>query len=76
MYIYFHCDAWKNYDSMRLVGVFDETHLRKAVRKDLNEKRVSLDPEYQERLEHLEVTELDKMLEYGYIQELTLNERL
>lgn len=30
MYLYYHCNAWKNYDSMRLVGVFDETHLKKS----------------------------------------------
>lgn len=33
VYVLFHCDAWKSYDSYRLIGVVSKTSLKKALKK-------------------------------------------
>ncbi len=33
VYVLFHCDAWKNRDSYRLIGVVSKTALKKALNK-------------------------------------------
>jgi len=32
VYVIFHCDAWKMYDSMRLIGVATKTKLDKVLK--------------------------------------------
>ena len=32
IYVIFHCDAWKSYSSMRLIGVCTESKLREMLR--------------------------------------------
>lgn len=41
LHVLFHCDAWKSYSSMRFIGVVDEEHLEKALRKIKREQQYS-----------------------------------
>lgn len=75
MYIYFHCDVWKSTDSMNLVGVFDEPHLKKVVREDLEQNRVVLDGFEPKEESRFTVDELIRNLDYGFIEKIDLNER-
>lgn len=76
MYIYFHCDEWKSRNSMSLIGVFDEEHLRLAVSEDLKRKDVELEGFHSDDEADFSIDELINNLDYAFIQRVSLNERL
>lgn len=59
-YVINHCNEWHEYSSFRLIGVLDENHLEKALRKI---KRVlcysKKDMEDYIDVSHIELNELD-----------------
>ena len=39
VYVLFHCNEWKEYSSMRIIGVSDKSHLKRtlqAIKKECN----------------------------------------
>ena len=55
VYVLFHCDAWKNRDSYRLIGVVSKTCLENAYRKIKEE----CDYNYEEMEAYIVVEECD-----------------
>ena len=41
VYVFFHCDIWKSYNSMRFIGVVDEKNYDKAYNKIKREQHYS-----------------------------------
>lgn len=41
IYVFFHCDIWKSYDSMRFIGAVDEDNYEKAYNKIKREQHYS-----------------------------------
>ena len=41
LYVLFHCDEWHTYSSFRFIGVVDEAHKDKALRKIKREQGYS-----------------------------------
>lgn len=41
IYVFFHCDIWKSYNSMRFIGVVDEKNYDKAYNKIKREQGYS-----------------------------------
>lgn len=74
-YALFSCDQWKMKNSMNLLGVFNETQLKVAVRKMINSKDFEFESDVRE-IKNMTPHEMDVHLTYGFIQPVTLNELL
>lgn len=74
LYIYYLCDEWKSYDSMKLVGVFDSKHLTQIVVNDLRDGTINAGGYEEDEILEMDASQLNTILEYGYIESVMLNE--
>lgn len=72
-YVLFTCDEWKSYASMSLVGVFTLTKLRKVVKRRIKKGDFEYGRDIKE-IDEIDGNEIDKLLTYGFIQSIELNE--
>jgi len=75
LYIYFHCDEWKSWDSMGLIGVFEESKLRQEIIEDLKNGYIELDEREKSEILEMDIRTMQELLKYGYIEPVELNER-
>ena len=61
VYVLFHCDQWKSYDSYRLIGVVSKTNLKKALNKI--KKECNYDKEDMETYIAIEECDMDNLEE-------------
>lgn len=73
-FVLFTCDEWKGYSSMRLVGVFNLTKLRKVVKKMIKSDDFSCDGYDIKDIDVLGGSDINNMITYGFIQPIGLNE--
>ena len=75
LYVYYHCDEWKMNDSMSLIGVFEESKLKKILIDDLRNKDIEIDDRDEEEILKMDMWTLESLLKYGHFQKIDLNER-
>lgn len=75
LYVYFYCDEWKSTDSMSFVGVFEESILKQMIIEDVKRNDVAVDDRDEEEIRAMDMYTLNSLLEYGYFQAVTINER-
>lgn len=73
LYVYFSCDEWKMYDSMRFKGVFDEYGLKDMLRQDLREKEIEGIDE--DDIVAFDIQSIKNNIKYGFIEPAVVNER-
>lgn len=74
-YALFNCDEWKSTSSMSFVGVFNFKKLINLIKKRVRNGDYEFDNEIKE-IETMEWDEIETLLEYGHIQEVSINEVL
>ena len=70
----FSCDEWKSYKSQRLIGVFDESNLKKIVAEKIKDRDFELNID--KEVEESSIWDLKNCLEYAYIEEIKLNKEI
>lgn len=71
-YVLFNCNEWKNFSSMKLVGVFTRPKLDEYLKKEISEGNMEIGRN--ELINSLSIQELNTSLKYGYVEEITINE--
>lgn len=74
-FVYYSCDEWKMWDSMRLIGVFDEETLKQVIIRDLHKKDIELDDRDDDEIMNMDIQTINSLIKYGHIEEVHLNER-
>ncbi|MFW6025664.1 MAG: hypothetical protein ACOCRX_04915 [Candidatus Woesearchaeota archaeon] len=72
-YILNTCDAWKSYDSFGLVGIFTWSELIKIIKRKIKSKVFEFNGEIRNMI-NKSPRELNTNLEYGFVQEIKINE--
>ncbi len=72
LYVLFTCDEWKSSNSMLLVGVFDESKIKFALKKLLKQSDIELGTE--KSIDEIEIDELNDYVTYAYIEQVDLND--
>ena len=67
IYLLYSCDAWKSWVSMNLIMVStSEKRMRKEVISQILNKKMDFHG-YEEDLKKMDLMDIDRVLEYGYI---------
>lgn len=74
MYLLFSCDELKSHNSMELIGLFNEKHLRAVIMFKVLENDFELEPDID--LSIAKIEEVNRSLKYAYIQKVELNKVL
>ncbi|QUH21822.1 hypothetical protein [Alkaliphilus sp. B6464] len=74
-YALFTCNEWKEFSSMRLVGMFSRTELIKIIKKRVKENEFGFCRDIKE-INEMPIRDIEVSLEYGHIIELKINEIL
>lgn len=75
-YVLFSCDKWKSYSSMRLMGVFSITELRKVVKKIIEKGDFEYEKSDVKEINKMTGSDISRVLKYGYVETVGLNEEL
>jgi len=62
VYVLFHCNQWKSYDSYRLIGVVSKTKLQKALKEI--KKECAYDDEDMETYIAIEKCDMNNLYSY------------
>lgn len=77
LYVLFSCDEHKSYRSMSLIGVFDEENVRGVIRDRLKDDfEFGIEDIADDKFNEMSIDDIDNLLDYGFIQTVSLNERL
>lgn len=74
-FIYYHCDQWKMKNSMTVIGVFTEAKLKQIIVEDLRCQDIELDRKSDDEILDMSISTLNSLIQFGHIEEITLNER-
>lgn len=75
-YALFSCNEWKEYSSMRLIGVFTRESLNEQLKKEIKENNMEIYLGENESIDILSIKTLDIALQYGHIQEITIDQAI
>ncbi len=75
-YALFSCNEWKDYASMRLIGVFTRAELNKQIREKIQKGDMEFDDDNIYSDDNLSAYDINTLLKYGHVQELSINEVL
>jgi hypothetical protein len=73
-YVLLKCNEWKEYSSMRIVGVFTWKGLIKVIKKRV--KAGDFEFDNIKKIDQMIVNEIDNFLKYGHIIEVEINEEV
>ncbi len=72
LYVLFACDEWKSSDSMGLLGVFDESNIKKALEKLLKQGDIEL--EVDKAIDEIDIERMNAYVKYAHIEQIELND--
>lgn len=77
LYVLSSCDAHNSYSSMSLIGVFDEATVREVIWDRLSDDfEFGIEEITNDKFNEMSIDDIDKLLTYGFVRTVSLNERL
>lgn len=73
-YVLLKCNEWKEYSSMRIVGVFTWKGFIRVIRKKVKAGEFGFDDI--EKIDQMSITQINTFLKYGHIIEVKINEEV
>lgn len=75
-YALFSCNEWKEHSSSGLIGVFTREGLNEQLKKEIRENSMEIYLDENESIDILSIQALNIALQYGYIEEITIDEAI